>query len=84
MEKKIITINLDSDVQTRKGVHANMVQAVDLGHSTRLDFILSDIEDENGPRGVLSARVYMDNANIKALRDLLIDHTATWEDGEDA
>ena len=71
--------NIDHDPQTRKGVHANITIASTNGPVTRLDFISTDLPDDNGTmRGILSARVYMTNENLIALRNMLNDHTEKW------
>ncbi len=79
-----VSLNLDSDVETRKGVVAGLVMASTDGTMTRLDFINPDIPtDDGGIRAVLSARVYLTNDNLVALRDMLINHTSRWGAGSD-
>lgn len=80
MEDQATHITIDSDVETRKGVHANVVQASTRGGLTRLDFLSADlIGEDNEGRAVLSARVYLDNFDLLALRDMLNAHTAGWK-----
>lgn len=79
-----VSLNLDSDVETRKGVMAGLVMASTEGAMTRLDFINPDIQADDGTiRAVLSARVYLTNDNLVALRDMLVDHISKWEAGSD-
>ena len=75
-----ISLNIDHDPQTRRGCFSDLAMAATNGPNTRLDFISTDIPDENGNiRGVLSARVYMSNESLIALRDMLNSHTEGWE-----
>lgn len=72
MERTQIKVTIDSDVETRKGVHADNFSITTRGDSARLDFFLSDIQTEDGEtRGVLSSRIFMDIGNLPELRDAL-------------
>lgn len=63
-------MTLDSDVQTRMGVHADAVMLHKRGGIARIDFILGDIPVGDGDvRGVLSSRVFMDVDDLVILRD---------------
>lgn len=65
-----VRMTLDSDVQTRMGVHADTVMVHERGGVARLDFILGDIPMEDGEiRGVLSSRVFMNVDDLKILRN---------------
>lgn len=65
-----VHMTLDSDVQTRMGVHADTVMLHKKGGIARLDFILGDIPMGDGEvRGVLSSRVFMTVDDLKILRD---------------
>lgn len=65
-----VHMTLDSDVQTRMGVHADTVMVHEKGGIVRLDFILGDIPlGDSEIRGVLSSRVFMDVDDLKILRD---------------
>ena len=75
-----VSLSIDHDPQTRKGCFSDFSMAATNGPNTRLDFISTDIPGENGSvRGVLSARVYMTNESLIALRDMLNSHTEGWE-----
>lgn len=78
-----LNVNVDSDVSTRKGVHADIVIAETNGADTRLDFVL--LERSGGPAAgdggvsaVLASRIFMSRDNVIALRDMLNEHTSTW------
>lgn len=74
MEKAQVRITIDSDTETRKGVHADNFSITTRGDSVRIDFFLSDIQGENGEnRGVLASRVFMDVSDLPELRDTLND-----------
>ena len=80
MEEHRVNIDIDSDTETRKGVYGNVTMLVTKGGTTRIDFLNADIPVESeSMRAVLAARIYMDNADIIALRDMLVSHTATWK-----
>lgn len=65
-----VHMTLDSDVQTRMGVHADTVMLHEKDGVARLDFILCDIPMGDGEiRGVLSSRVFMAVDDLKILRD---------------
>lgn len=77
-EEKAVSIRIDHDPQTRKGVHADFVIARTDGAATRLDFIQNDIPLEGGDIGaVLVSRVFMSNEGLVALRDMLDAHIKT-------
>lgn len=77
-EEKVTNIRIDHDPQTRKGVYADFVIARTDGAITRLDFIQNDISLEGGDiEAVLSARVFMSNDSLVALRDMLDAHIET-------
>ncbi len=79
-QAKGFSVSIDHDPQTRKGCFSDLAMATTNGPNTRLDFISTDIPGENGNiRGLLSARVYMTNENLIALRDMLNSHTEGWE-----
>lgn len=80
MEERKVTLDIDSDVETRKGVHADIAMLSTKGGTTRIDFLNADIAiDPNSARAVLSSRVYMSNEDVIALRDMLDRHTAAWK-----
>lgn len=64
-------IVVDSDIETRKGVHADIAIARTKGGVTRIDFLLGDIEEEDSIRAALVSRVYMNNEDVCALRSAL-------------
>ena len=79
LEDMGISVSIDSDVQTRKGVFADFALIRTNGTSTVLDFILNDMPvSETESRGVLTARVFMSNSTVLDLRDMLVAHTAGW------
>lgn len=83
--KKDKTLIVDSSPEIRGGKHATMTFASTVGGETRLDFIEVDqpsVDPEVESVGVLSARVFMSNANLVALRDMLIKHTSQWGEAE--
>lgn len=88
MNERKVTINIDSDVETRKGVHADVAMLSTKGGATRIDFLNADITlDDVNVRAALASRVYMNNEDVIALRDMLVSHTADWKveaDGEEA
>lgn len=80
MEDRQVNISIDSDVETRKGVHSNIVLLTTEGPVTKIDFLNADISvEEDEVRAALSSRVYMSNEDLVALRDMLIRHTASWK-----
>lgn len=80
MDEKQTAIRVDATPEMRRGVQADIITAATNGSTTRLDFILTDGGDpaSGDALGVLSARVFLDNANVLALRDMLIRHTENW------
>lgn len=65
-----VHMTLDSDVQTRMGVHADTAIIHEKGGVARLDFILGDIPmGDDEIRGVLTSRVFMNVDDLKILRD---------------
>lgn len=81
MGEKQATIQIDATPEMRRGVHAEIVTATTNGTLTRLDFILTDGQNpETGDAtGVLAARVFMDNASVVALKDMLERHISDWQ-----
>lgn len=72
MDKIQVRVTVDSDTETRKGVHADNFSITTRGDIVRLDFFLSDIQGEHGEtRGVLSSRIFMDVNDLPELRDTL-------------
>lgn len=79
MEEKAVSIEVESDVATRKGTYADVATLASKRGTTRIDFVSTDSSDGEVVKAVLSARVYMDNADIIALRDMLNNYTASWK-----
>lgn len=80
MEEKQGYIQIDATIERREGVHSDLVMALTDGATTRLDFVQSDgpANEENVTTAVLVSRVFMDNAHVIQLRDMLNRHTASW------
>lgn len=72
---------IDADLKTRAGVHADVFTARTTNGVTSIDFILTDLpgDDDDSLRGVLASRVFINNENLIALRDMLINHTKNWQ-----
>lgn len=75
---------VDSDVATRKGVFSNLVVAYNGRNGmTQLNFLYVDpAMDENdagAETAILEARVHMNERDVVALRDLLIQITSEAE-----
>ena len=71
-EEKLAKLTIDSDVETRKGVQADVVLMVEKDGSVRMDFISTDItEDDGNLRGALTSRVYMSKNDLRSLRDTI-------------
>lgn len=77
-------IQIDATIEKREGVHADLVLAMSNGGTTRLDFVQTDGLANEGDTmsAVLVSRVFMDNADLIALRDMLNRHTASWQVAE--
>ena len=75
------TIQIDSTIEARAGVHSNLVMAMTNGGTTRLDFVATEmpLSSEGDLLAVLVSRIYMDNADLVSLRDMLVRHTANWK-----
>lgn len=73
-------IQIDATIERREGVHSDLVMALTDGATTRLDFVQSEgPADENDVMtAVLVSRIFMDNAHVIQLRDMLNRHTANW------
>lgn len=73
-------IQIDATIERREGVHSDLVMALTDGATTRLDFVQTEgPEDENGvTKAVLVSRIFLDNAHVIQLRDMLNRHTAEW------
>ena len=73
-------IQVDASPDVRAGVHSDVVTIATKGNVSRLDFVQTDAPGPNPGdlSAVLSARVFMDNVDILALRDLLVRHTSGW------
>lgn len=79
-EEKQGYIQIDATIENRQGVHSDLVMAMTDGATTRLDFIQSDgpANENDITTAVLVARIFMDNAHIIQLRDMLNRHTENW------
>lgn len=74
-DEQRMSIVVDSDVETRKGVHSNLVSLTVNGSLSRLDFLYGDIDDgSGGMRAVLSSRVIMQTEDLVALKALIESH----------
>lgn len=66
------TLVIDSDIETRKGVHSNLSTLTMNGDIARMDFFLGDIVNPDGEqRAVLSARIFMHKQDLVAVRDMI-------------
>lgn len=83
-EQRAHSISIDHDPNTRKGSFADFMMVRTKGGVSRLDFIQRDIELDGGDeQAVLVSRVFMSNEDILALRDMLVQHTASWKVDDD-
>ena len=79
-----LRIVIDADPASRAGRHADLATATTKGGTTRLDFLLADIpQDDGSMRAVLSSRIFMNNEDLMTLRDTLDNHIASWEVAQD-
>lgn len=66
-----ITVNISSDIPTRKGAYADLaLVSIDSGLA-RLDFISRDVPTTGASEAILTARVYMTVGNLAALRNAI-------------
>lgn len=63
-----ITVNITSDVTTRKGAYADLALVTLDGAVARLDFVSRDVPSENRTEAVLTSRVYMTTKTLGELR----------------
>lgn len=63
-----ITVNITSDVTTRKGAYADLALVTLDGEVARLDFVSRDVPSENRTEAVLTSRVYMTTKTLRELR----------------
>lgn len=69
-EEKTVALTIDSDINTRKGVHADAALLAEKDDVVRIDFISTDIMDNgNEARGLLSSRVYMSRHDFMSFRN---------------
>lgn len=81
MEDRQITLNIDSDVETRKGVYSDIALVSRHSDMARVDFISGDRPGAGSIGAVLSCRVYMPLSSLVALRDSINDQLAATPEG---
>ncbi len=79
-EETMMHLTIDSDMSTRKGVHADMALLAEREGTVRIDFISADIaDDEANAKGVLTSRVYMSRKDLlifrNAIDEMLVRHS---------
>lgn len=74
--KEEITVNVSSDISTRKGAFADLALVTTSDGLARLDFISRDIPSSDVSEAILTARVYMTVSNLAALRDAIDERLA--------
>lgn len=76
-----ITINISSDIPTRKGAYADLA-LVDIENGiARLDFVSRDLPTQNRTEAVLTSRVYIPVAALVSLRESIDERLGS--DGND-
>lgn len=63
-----MTINITSDVTTRKGAYADLALVTLDGAVARLDFVSRDVPNESRTEAVLTSRVYMTAKTLGELK----------------
>ena len=69
MNAQSLTLRIDSDTTTRKGVFADVSIVSSNGAIARIDFISGDLPSEESVGAVLSSRVYMTVSSLLELRE---------------
>lgn len=83
MGEKQVTLNIDSDVDTRKGVFSDIAFVSCGSGMARIDFISGDRPGDDAVGAVLSSRVYMPTVALKSLRDAIEEQLARTAEGGD-
>ena len=85
-DESIMHLTVDSDINTRKGVHADMALVAEREGTVRIDFISADITDNEGnAKGVLTSRVYMSRKDLLSFKnsiDEMLIHHSDQENGD--